>query len=250
MIGADPTKEKSKVKSLEQGYARAQDSPKTQSVFGETAHEPTAKPTGTGAKNSRRRRHRKSPAPDQAPPKPENMAFVDKVRELMAARNMRPSDVARRVWGGAIDSRGYHVARGRDRIGEYLAGRALPDPQNLALLAEALDVPVEELEKVMPPEWSNRLTRPTPRPLVGSFTKAASIARNQGEAPTLSAPQNPDHYKAHLTINADLPWELAWKIWRMVKEFQTTGRAEDAEDAEQPDAPVSGSVITGGAGGG
>lgn len=58
---------------------------------------------------------------------------------------MNASEVARRVWGTTVDSRGRTVARNRDRIGHYLAGTSYPEPDNLEALAKAVDVSVEAL---------------------------------------------------------------------------------------------------------
>src|SRR3954465_2245318 len=72
-------------------------------------------------------------------------AFADKLRDAMSRAGVNASDVARRVWGTAKDKRGYDVARNRDRIGHYLSGSSFPEPENLARLAEAVGVTVEEL---------------------------------------------------------------------------------------------------------
>jgi transcriptional regulator with XRE-family HTH domain len=77
-------------------------------------------------------------------------AFADKLRDAMTRANVNASEVARRVWGTAKDKRGYDVARNRDRIGHYLSGSSYPEPENLARLADAVGVTVEEL--AMPPE--------------------------------------------------------------------------------------------------
>jgi transcriptional regulator with XRE-family HTH domain len=71
--------------------------------------------------------------------------FGRKLQGLLNAKGMSKSDLARLIWGETQDSRGRTVARNRDRISQYVAGRGFPEPQNLARMAEALDVPVEEL---------------------------------------------------------------------------------------------------------
>jgi transcriptional regulator with XRE-family HTH domain len=63
----------------------------------------------------------------------------------MTQRGMSQSDLAREVWGTTRDTRGYTVAKNRDRIGAYLRAESLPEPQNLAKLAEALGAKTEEL---------------------------------------------------------------------------------------------------------
>jgi transcriptional regulator with XRE-family HTH domain len=81
-------------------------------------------------------------------------AFADKLRDAMTRANVNASEVARRVWGTAKDKRGYDVARNRDRIGHYLSGSSYPEPENLARLADAVGVTVEEL--AMPPETAHQ----------------------------------------------------------------------------------------------
>src|SRR3954468_1996641 len=90
-------------------------------------------------------------------------AFADKLRDAMTRANVNASEVARRVWGTAKDKRGYDVARNRDRIGHYLSGSSYPEPENLARLAEAVGVTVEEL--AMPPETAPQGNIRSPRTL-------------------------------------------------------------------------------------
>jgi transcriptional regulator with XRE-family HTH domain len=71
--------------------------------------------------------------------------FARKLHEAIVSRNMSPSDLAAEVWGRTTDSRGYSVAKGRDRISVYLQGKSVPDPKNLAKIAEVLGMKVEEL---------------------------------------------------------------------------------------------------------
>jgi transcriptional regulator with XRE-family HTH domain len=66
--------------------------------------------------------------------------FAKTLRACMQQAGFNNSDLARRVWGTTTDSRGYPVARGRDRIGEYLSGDSYPKPENLWKLAGALGV--------------------------------------------------------------------------------------------------------------
>lgn len=50
-----------------------------------------------------------------------------------------------RCGGEKDDPRGYKVARGRDRVSSYLSGKSIPDPKNMAAMADALGVTMEEL---------------------------------------------------------------------------------------------------------
>lgn len=71
--------------------------------------------------------------------------FARRLYELMTTQGMSQSDLARAIWGTKKDPRGYDVAKNRDRISAYVRGASIPDPQNMAKLADALGVPVDEL---------------------------------------------------------------------------------------------------------
>ena len=71
--------------------------------------------------------------------------FAKRLQQIMLDKRMSQSDVARRIWGTSIDKRGFEVAKNRDRISVYLKGKTLPDPVNMARLADALGVTVPEL---------------------------------------------------------------------------------------------------------
>ena len=76
--------------------------------------------------------------------------FANLLRQLMLEKRVTASDLARQVWGTTTDYRGYVVAKGRDRIGHYLAGTSFPEKENLQKIAKALGVPFEKLEKAQP----------------------------------------------------------------------------------------------------
>lgn len=71
--------------------------------------------------------------------------FAKQLHELMVAKGVSASDVARAIWGTVTDNRGFLVARNRDRISNYLAGKSLPTPENLRKLAVFFAVRPEEL---------------------------------------------------------------------------------------------------------
>ena len=79
------------------------------------------------------------------PVHPDNLAFAKKLKDLMRARGMSSSDLARAIWGTTPDPRGYPVARNRDRIGTYLAGTGLPSKETLPKLVAALGTTLDEL---------------------------------------------------------------------------------------------------------
>jgi len=55
------------------------------------------------------------------------------------------SDLARAVWGETTDTKGYKVAKNRDRISVYLHGAGFPKPSTLHKIAEVLGVAKDEL---------------------------------------------------------------------------------------------------------
>ena len=71
--------------------------------------------------------------------------FAKRLRQLMSEKEMSQSDLAARIWGRQISSEGKDVARGRDRISVWLAGKNFPDHENLQKLARALKVKVSDL---------------------------------------------------------------------------------------------------------
>lgn len=71
--------------------------------------------------------------------------FARRLHQLMLAKGLSQSDLARAVWGKDVDGRGYDVAKNRDRISQYLKGISLPAPANMARLAKELGVTVIEL---------------------------------------------------------------------------------------------------------
>lgn len=76
-------------------------------------------------------------------------SFAKTLRDARMDRGLSQSDLARMIWGDTEDSRGYKVARNRDRISYYEAGKAEPEPQTLKALADALKMKVEDLAPQM-----------------------------------------------------------------------------------------------------
>jgi transcriptional regulator with XRE-family HTH domain len=123
--------------------------------------------------------------------------FARKLHAAMTARGMSQSDLARAAFGEYTNAGGYTVAKNRDRVSVYLAGKSLPDAKNLELLAKALDMPVEELA---PPEAVPAAIR---------------------EAPSLVMEAIPDQQGlVQLRLNKVLPLELAAKIVAPVGEHE------------------------------
>ena len=160
----------------------------------------------------------------------ELQAFADALDALMKRGGLKPSDVARIVWGTTVDSRGYTVPRNRDRIASYQAAKSYPDPENLQKLADALGVPVEELASTRPPR------KPTKSAKSGSETARAALSRSEtptrratssssestpGELVLTAVPAKPG--RTILRVHREMSWKLAAQIHSLIRQ------AEDAE---------------------
>jgi hypothetical protein len=66
--------------------------------------------------------------------------FRNILRRSMDEKELSASDLAGKIWGRHISSEGKDVAKGRDRISVWLAGKEYPSPKNMALLAQFVDV--------------------------------------------------------------------------------------------------------------
>ena len=91
--------------------------------------------------------------------------FARWLKEQMDAHGLNNSDLARRIWGTTVDSRGYTVAQNRDRIGVYLSGRSYPNLETRYKLGEVFqvfpdDIPGPASEAV--PIWQRMPTREDP----------------------------------------------------------------------------------------
>jgi len=122
--------------------------------------------------------------------------FARKLYDKMTEKGLSQSDLARRAFGTKLDERGYKVAKSRDRISVYLKGTSLPDPKNLALLADALDV--------------------TPEELAPDIT-AATVDRENPEVALTSIAGHGD--KVHLQVNKLVPLTLAAEIVSMISKY-------------------------------
>ena len=71
--------------------------------------------------------------------------FAKRLRRLMSEQELTQSGLAAKIWGRHTSSEGKYVAKGRDRISVWLAGRNFPDHENLEKLAKHLKVKVSEL---------------------------------------------------------------------------------------------------------
>jgi transcriptional regulator with XRE-family HTH domain len=71
--------------------------------------------------------------------------FGRKLEQAMLKKDWSQSDLSAKVWGRTTDSRGYDVAKGRDRISAYIKGQSVPTPKNLKKIADALSMTPDEL---------------------------------------------------------------------------------------------------------
>lgn len=124
--------------------------------------------------------------------------FARRLHKLMAQNNMSQSDLARAVWGTTEDNRGYTVARGRERISQYIRGKSLPDPKNLAAIARALHVTPEELA----PDIA-----------------AASVATDNPEVGMTAIAGHPD--KVLLQVNKLVPFGIAAQVINLLAGLDT-----------------------------
>jgi transcriptional regulator with XRE-family HTH domain len=71
---------------------------------------------------------------------PIHKEFAAWLAAQMAGRGFNRSDLARLIWGTVPDTRGYDVAKNRDRIGAYLRGSSYPSLDTKYELAKVFDV--------------------------------------------------------------------------------------------------------------
>lgn len=124
-----------------------------------------------------------------------NQEFARTLYKLLIEKGWSQSDLARRVFGATKDSRGYNVAKGRDRISVYLRGQAYPEPKTLNKIAKVLRVSVEDLAPDI---------------------HTATIDREKPEVMIHQASGHPD--KVHLVVNKVVPASVAAKVMALVNE--------------------------------
>jgi transcriptional regulator with XRE-family HTH domain len=157
--------------------------------------------------------------------RPELQPFVDALTAAMEKRNLTASDLARALWGTTKDTRGYDVAKGRDRIGYFLRGVHFPDHKNLQKLAKALGVTVEKLKAGIPATvlaWSaSPRHRSADKATTGNATedktaeaKAPDPVALPGPLELLRVQGQPD--KMYVRFAEPLDIELAKKIAALV----------------------------------
>lgn len=71
--------------------------------------------------------------------------FGKRLHGLIQERGITQSELARKIWGSTVDSRGVKVARNRDRISQYVNGLVMPSPEVRKKIADALELAVDHL---------------------------------------------------------------------------------------------------------
>ena len=151
-------------------------------------------------------------------------AFGQRLRQLLDQKGWNYSDFARAVWGKTTTKSGYEVAKNRDRISVYVAGKAFPDPRNLKKMADALGIEIAELA---PEHFGNAM--------IEQANPAYSITKVQGE-----------DNKVFLRVNKIVPETVAAKIMFLLatnydvlieNAVGQTLVVEAKTDAPKPDQP-------------
>jgi hypothetical protein len=144
------------------------------------------------------------------PSRMENQQFARRLHQAMTDKGMNNSDLARALWGETQDTKGYKVAKNRDRIAVYLRGEGLPAPATLHKMASILAVPKEELV----PD----LTTPT-------------IDRSHPEVAMKMI--SGDANKVQLQINGVVPLSVAVEIIKLYEQAKKAGEARGADEEDQ-----------------
>ena len=71
--------------------------------------------------------------------------FAINLKLLREQAGLKKSHLAQELWGTTTDSRGYTVAKNRDRISAWESGKAVPCEENLDRLSEYFGVFVPDL---------------------------------------------------------------------------------------------------------
>jgi hypothetical protein len=136
----------------------------------------------------------------------ELQAFSKKLNGLLTQRGMRPSDLARAIWGSMTDNRGRNVARNRDRVSHYVHGRQMPEAKTIGKIAAVLGVdPAELVPSLARPEPLNR-DRDAPAEM--------AMVMVSGTSPAM----------ASITLNKILPLTVVTQIMTLVSDAERASR--------------------------
>lgn len=129
--------------------------------------------------------------------------FSRNLYEARLARGLSMSDLARKIWGTVTDTRGYEIPKNKDRISRWENGEQVPEPGNLRLLADALDMSVEELAPDLTAKAIDKNAQP-----------AVNMTMIQGQPG-----------KVHLVINTLTSLDIASKIIALLSSDPTVSAA-------------------------
>jgi len=90
-----------------------------------------------------------TPEPEASKPQAGEAADLSplgrRIQRATRLKSWSQSDLARAMFGTMTDNRGYDVAKGRDRISNYMSGKTEPNYETIMHMARVLEVPVESL---------------------------------------------------------------------------------------------------------
>lgn len=150
---------------------------------------------------ARRSVRRLKPAPPDQPTaaaprvRIELQDFARRLHQELIKKGWTQSDLARAAFGTTVDSSGYKVAKGRDRISVYLRGLQAPDPRHLSAIAKALGVTPEDLAPDL---------------------HASAIDREFPEVRINQASGHPG--KVHLVVNKIVPATVAAQVFSLISD--------------------------------
>jgi transcriptional regulator with XRE-family HTH domain len=122
--------------------------------------------------------------------------FPERLYQARQQLGWSQSETARQVWGETTDSRGYTVAKNRDRISAYENGKSTPGRDYLDLIAKVFGVDVAVL---------------APDLLAARDTFKAA-------PPVVMTVIDVEKGHVHLTVNAVIPMSVASRIVAMLSE--------------------------------
>jgi transcriptional regulator with XRE-family HTH domain len=143
-----------------------------------------------------------TPPPPASAISPEAADFARRLHKALSARGMTQSELAAEVWGRRrawVGEKEAMVARNRDRVSVYLAGKGMPREAHLVRIAEVLRVDPADLL----PGHQAGPKLPPPASLV-------MLPRQQ----------------ARLTVNTVIPVDLALRITQLIEKAQRGGDAD------------------------
>ena len=142
--------------------------------------------------------------------RPEYVEFARRLQEAMNAKGFSNSDLARLVWDEMTDSKGYKLARNRDRIAVYLQGKGFPEASTLHKVAQVLGVPKAEL---------------------APHIAIAVVDRQRPEFSMTTVGEEGN--RALVQVNAVLPLSIAVEISKLILRAKTLANGEGPSDADE-----------------